>query len=316
MIVGGWAIRNLGTDPVLLSRSRDGPTHEDALHPTRRLFALAAPALAATACSPLQVFDALAPRDEGGRIAIRDVAYRGHPRQRLDVYVPSAGAAGAPVVIFFYGGSWKDGAKSEYAFVGQALAAQGFVAVLPDYRLYPEVRFPDFLDDGARAVRWVADHVGTSGGDPRRLALAGHSAGAYNAAMLALDRRYLARAGVKRNAIKALAGLSGPYDFLPLDAGTAQEVFGDARDLRATQPITFAGVGSPPAFLATGDRDDTVRPRNTTALAAKLRASGIPVVERVYPGLDHKDTLLALSRPFRGDAPELAELTAFLRAKL
>lgn len=291
------------------------------MHLTRRLFAIAAPvlavpALAATSCSPLQVFDALAPRDEGGRIAIRDVAYGGHPRQRLDVYVPSDGAAGAPVVIFFYGGSWKDGAKSEYAFVGQALAAQGFVAVLPDYRLYPEVRFPDFLDDCARAVRWVADHVGTYGGDPRRLALAGHSAGAYNAAMLALDRRHLARAGVTRTSVKALAGLSGPYDFLPLDAGTAQEVFGDAQDQAATQPITFAGSASPPAFLTTGDRDDTVRPRNTTALAAKLRRSGVPVVERVYPGLDHKDTLLALSRPFRGNAPELAEMTAFLRARL
>ncbi len=284
------------------------------MQPTRRLLALAVPAFAATACSPLQIFDALAPRDEGGRLAIQDVAYGGHPRQRLDVYVPSAGVTNAPVVVFFYGGSWKDGAKAEYAFVGQALAAQGFVTVLPDYRLYPEIRFPDFLDDSANAVRWVADHIATYGGDPRRLVLMGHSAGAYNAAMLALDRRYLARVGVKRGSVRALVGLSGPYDFLPLDAGTAQEVFGDAPDLRATQPITFAGTRSPPAFLTTGDRDDTVRPKNTTALAAKLRASGVGVVERVYPGLDHKDTLLSLSRPFRGDAPELAELTAFLRA--
>lgn len=286
------------------------------MHLTRRVFSLATPVLAASACSPLQVFDALAPRDAEGRLAAQDVAYGGHPRQRLDVYVPTAGVAGAPVVVFFYGGSWKDGAKSEYAFVGQALAAQGFVAVLPDYRLYPEVRFPDFLDDSARAVRWVADHIATYGGDPRRLALAGHSAGAYNAAMLALDRHYLARAGVRRGAIRALVGLSGPYDFLPLDAGTAQEVFGDAPDKAATQPITFVGSGSPPAFLTTGDRDDTVRPRNTTALAARLRASGVGVVERIYPGLDHKDTLLALSRPFRGDAPELTELTAFLRAAM
>jgi acetyl esterase/lipase len=264
-------------------------------------------------CSALSAFDTLAPRDPGGRIAAKSVAYGAHPRQKLDVFVPVAAAPNAPVLVFFYGGSWKNGTKDDYEFVGQALAAQGFVTVVADYRLVPEARYTDFLADGAGAVRWACDNATSYGGDGSRILLAGHSAGAYNAAMVALDPRYLRQAGVNPRNIRAFAGLSGPYDFLPLDPGTAQEVFGAEPDKPATQPISFVRPSSPPAFLATGDQDTTVRPKNTVALAAKLRAAGVPVEEHIYPGLDHADTLLALSRPFRGKAPELAEMTAFLK---
>ena len=281
---------------------------------TRRLFASALPTLAAAGCSPLTVFEAVAPQDGGSRKAATGLAYGTHPRQTLDIHVPAAGtvAGPAPVLVFFYGGSWTSGSKADYGFVGSAFAAQGFVTVLPDYRLFPEVGWRDFLDDCARAVRFARDVAGQFGGDGRRIVLAGHSAGAYNAAMLAFDERYLARAGVAPRAIKGFAGLSGPYDFLPLDPGTAQAVFGAERDKAATQPVTFARAGSPPAYLATGADDTTVRPKNTVGLAAKLRASGVPVAERIFPGLDHKDTLLALSVPFRGKAPILAEASEFL----
>ena len=277
------------------------------------IVSLALTALGLSGCSPLALFDALGPRDGGGRLALKDAAYGEDPRQRLDVFVPVASAAGAPVLVFFYGGSWKGGSKEDYAFAAQALAAQGFVTVLPDYRLFPQVRFPDFLDDGAAAVAWVRDNVAGFGGDPNRIVLAGHSAGAYNAAMLALDPRYLRRAGVDPHAIRAVAGLSGPYDFLPFDHPTSIDVFGQAPDARATQPVTFAGPDAPPAFLATGEADGTVRPRNTQSLARRLREARVPVQERLYPGLDHADTLLALSVTFRSKAPELAEMTAFLR---
>ncbi|SFG70131.1 alpha/beta hydrolase [Methylobacterium gossipiicola] len=266
-----------------------------------------------TACSPLALFDAIGPRDQGGRLSLHNAAFGSHARQRLDVFTPVAATGGAPVLVFFYGGSWKNGTKEDYAFVGQALAAQGFVTVLPDYRLYPEVRFPDFLDDGAEAIAWVRDNIAQYGGDPRRIVLAGHSAGAYNAVMLGLDPRYLRRAGVDPKVVRAIAGLSGPYDFLPLDAGTAQEVFGQAPDRAATQPVSFAGPHSPPAYLATGDTDSLVRPSNTRSLAARLREARVPVQERVYAGLDHSDTLLALSVTFRSKAPVLAEMAAFLR---
>ncbi|MGH1572880.1 alpha/beta hydrolase [Methylobacterium sp. P31] len=206
--------------------------------------------------------------------------------------------------MFFYGGSWQNGSKDDYAFVGHALAAQGFVTVLPDYRLFPEAPFPGFLEDGAQAVAWVRENIAAYGGDPRRIVLAGHSAGAYNAVMLGLDPRYLTAAGVDPKVIRAVAGLSGPYDFLPLDQDTTIKVFGAAPDQAATQPGTFVGPLSPPAFLATGDIDTVVKPRHTVSLAAKLRAEHVPVQERLYPGLDHKDTLLALSVTFRSKAPE------------
>ena len=281
---------------------------------TRRHFAIGSAALATAGCSPLAFFDTVNPRDAGGA-KVASAAYGPDARQALDVYAPTGARGRAPVAVFFYGGSWTSGSKAEYGFVGQALAAAGFVTVLPDYRLHPAAPFPAFLEDCAQALRWAQDNAAAYGGDPGRIVLAGHSAGAYNAAMLALNERYLTQAGSDRRAIRAWAGLSGPYDFLPLDPGTAQEVFGAVPDKRSTQPITFAGPGDPPAFLATGDRDTTVRPKNTAALAARLREAGVPVVERTYPGLDHADTLLALSVFFRDKAPVLAEMTAFLRER-
>ncbi|MFF8800612.1 MULTISPECIES: alpha/beta hydrolase [unclassified Methylobacterium] len=277
------------------------------------LVCLGLTALGLSGCSPLALFDALGPRDKGGRIALRDAAYGEDPRQRLDVFVPAVPAERAPVLVFFYGGSWNSGSKDDYAFVAQAFAAQGFVTVLPDYRLYPQSRFPDFLEDGAAAIAWVRDNIAAHGGDPSRILLAGHSAGAYNAAMLGLDSSYLRRAGVDPRVIRAVAGLSGPYDFLPFDQKTSIDVFGQAPDPKATQPVTFAGAHSPPAFLATGDTDTVVRPRNTASLAERLRSARVPVQERVYEGLDHADTLLALSITFRSKAPVLAEMSAFLR---
>ncbi|GEP11573.1 alpha/beta hydrolase [Methylobacterium gnaphalii] len=269
-------------------------------------------ALGLSGCSPLALFDALGPRDAGARLSLKDAAYGEDPRHRLDVFTPVGNVANAPVLVFFYGGSWKSGSKEDYAFAAQALAAQGFVTVLPDYRLYPQVRFPDFLDDGARAIAWVRDHIAAYGGDPKKIVLAGHSAGAYNAVMLGLNPAYLRRAGVEPQTIRAVAGLSGTYDFFPFDQGTSIDLFGQAPDPKGTQPITFAGPNSPPAFLATGDADTTVRPRNTKSLAARLRDARVPVQERIYAGLDHADTLLALSITFRSKAPELSEMAAFL----
>ena len=285
---------------------------------SRRLLAACASSLAAVGCSPLALFDTFAPRDGGTIKAGRALRYGDHPRQTLDIHVPETASASrpAPVIVFFYGGSWSSGSREEYDFVGAALAARGFVTVIPDYRLYPEVRFPDFLYDSALAVRFAEQNVAKFGGNGRRIILAGHSAGAYNAAMLALDGRYLQQAGVQRSSIRGFAGLSGPYDFLPLDVKVTQEVFGQAPNQPATQPISFAKPGSPPAFLATGDRDTLVYPKNTINLSAKLRASGVPVIERVYPGLDHKDTLLALSVPFRSGTPVLNELASFAASRV
>lgn len=273
----------------------------------------------AAALDPLTLFATLAPKDPARRLA-HNTAFGPGPHQRLDVYaprrVPKEAGGPLPVAVFFYGGSWDTGRRQDYNWVGRALAAKGFLTVVPDYGLYPEVRYPAFLEDGARAVRWAQDHAAAFGGDPERIALIGHSAGAYNAAMIALDRRYLDAAGVEARRIRALAGLSGPYDFLPLSDPIAIRTFGAAADLPGTQPLSFVRADAPPAFLATGDKDTVVYPRNTRKLAARLREAGVTVEERRYEGLDHVGMVLALSPLFRRRTPVLAEMTAFLMAQV
>jgi acetyl esterase/lipase len=283
-----------------------------ALQVTKRFTAAGALAALTAACSPLSMFATLSPKDPAAMVA-RAQAYGVNARQRLDVYAPRGGRSPAPVAVFFYGGAWDSGRRQDYGWVGRALASRGFVTVVPDYRLYPEARYPVFLEDGANAVRWAVDHAREYGGDPHRIVLIGHSAGAYNAVMLGLDGRYLQADGVDPKWIKAVAGLSGPYDFLPLKGDITPRIFGAAPDLAATQPLAHVTPSSPPAFLATGDADQTVWPKNTIALAAKLRAAGVDVEERHYAGVDHVRMVLALSRPLRGRAPVLDEMTAFLR---
>jgi len=245
----------------------------------------------------------------------RDVFYGPHPRQRMDIYVPSDGAnAPKPVVFFVYGGSWANGAKETYAFVGEALSARGFVTVIADYRLVPEVRFPSFIEDGALALRFVRDNIARFGGSPGAIHLMGHSAGAYNAMMLTLDKRYLAAVGMRAGDIRSAIGLSGPYDFLPFDIDVTKEAFGNARDPAQTQPINFARRDAPPIFLATGSEDRTVLPRNSERLALALRKAGARSVSlKIYPGLDHAGTATALSRILQWRAPILADVVAFLR---
>ena len=281
---------------------------------TRRFGLAAIGASLTAACSPLSLFAGLSPKDPA-RSRARGVAFGPDPRHRLDVYAPRrAGPGAAPVAMFIYGGSWDSGRRQDYNWVGRALAARGFVTVIADYRLHPAARYPDFIEDGALAVRWAVDHAGAFGGDPSRIVLVGHSAGAYNAAMLALDSRYLKAAGVDPARIKAFAGLSGPYDFLPLTDPIAIRTFGEARDLPATQPTAFARSDAPAAFLATGEKDTYVFPRNTVALGKALRGVGAAVEERHYPELTHISMVLSLSRPLRGRATVFDEMIAFLKA--
>ena len=280
----------------------------------RRGFSVTSLAAAAlSACSPLSALNTLSPRDPAAR-AGRDIAYGPEPRQALDVYTPRQGAQAAPVLIFFYGGSWNSGRRQDYGFVGRAFASRGFVTLVADYRLVPEVRYPAFVQDGALAVRWARDHAAEYGGDPRRIVLAGHSAGAYNAAMLALDGEFLKAAGVEPSTVKAVAGLSGPYYFLPLQASSTTEAFGHYPDLPATQPAKYVTAASPPMFFGHGDKDTLVNPNNSVGLSRKLERAGVATEVKLYTGLSHVDPMLALSRAFRGKAPVLDDVTAFLQA--
>ena len=286
----------------------------DPLALARRAFLATGSALL-SACSPLGLLNTFTPADAGGRFAASGIAYGPEERHRLDVYVPEQNGGRAPVMVFFYGGGWNSGERADYAFVGRAFAAQGFVTIIPDYRLVPQVHFPGFVEDGALALRWVRDHIAGYGGDATGVALSGHSAGAYNAMMLALDRRFLARAGLPSGFVRSVAGLAGPYDFLPLDDPRSIAAFGDYPRLSETQPISFASARAPRVFLATGDEDETVRPRNSVALATKLRAAGAVIELKTYPGLGHAGILLALNTGFRSRASVLADIVRFTRAQ-
>ncbi len=270
------------------------------------------PLLLAGGCSPVDIVNTLAP----DRLVATSLAYADGPRHRLDVYAPGAGKAGpSPVVLFLYGGSWDSGSRAMYRFVGGALAAQGFVVVIPDYRLYPEIRYPAFLQDCAAALDWTRRHAGRFGGDARPPFVMGHSAGAYNAAMLALDPRWLAGVGrTPRADLRGLVGLAGPYDFLPLDSDELRAIFAPGVPLRSTQPIAHVDGAGPPALLLAGTADRIVRPGNTMRLAAAIRARGGTVATRLYPGIGHIEIIGAFSGALRFLAPSLRDCAQFMHA--
>ncbi len=247
-----------------------------------------------------------------GVTVTRDVAFGSGDRGRLDVYRPRRPLAGAPVALFFYGGTWQEGDRGFYHFVGATLASRGIVTVTPDYRLYPEVCFPDFLRDCAAAVRFTRDNATAWGGDPGRLFLIGQSAGAYNAAMLGLDRRWLGAEGLDpATDLAGVVGLAGPYDFLPLRDETLKSIFGP-EPLAQTQPIAHAGGEAPPMLLLVGDKDRAVRPGNSFRLAKAIRAAGGVAEAKAYPGVGHVGILTALLPPLRHRAPVLSDIVGFI----
>ncbi|HBK07016.1 MAG TPA: hypothetical protein DDZ81_14410, partial [Acetobacteraceae bacterium] len=263
-----------------------------------------------SACSPVTVLNALAPT--AGITETPNIAYGPGDRHGLDIYAP-AGNGPHPVVVFIYGGGWKNGNKAEYRFVATALAAKGFLSVVPDYRLFPEVRFPGFLRDNAAAVAWTKANVARYGGDPRRIFLMGHSAGAYNVAMLTLDRQWLGADGLDPDRdIAGTIGLAGPYDFLPLHDPELEDIFAPAGDLRLSQPITFARGSAPPMLLAAGTADQTVLPRNTEHLAAAIRRDGGAVDERLYAGVNHTKIIGAMAGVLTWLAPSMKDVAGFL----
>lgn len=264
----------------------------------------------------LSALDWVAGGGRGVTKAASGVPFGSHG-ETLDVWTPAAKASRPrPVIVFLHGGGWVKGDRAAYAFAGRALAGRGFVVVIPDYRKVPQVRFPAFLEDGAEAVRWARDHVARFGGDPARLSLMGHSAGAHTAVMLALDPQWLRRAGVDPGIVRAAVGLSGPYDFYPFTTRRSIDAMGQAPDPLATQPIRFARADAPPLLLVTSDADTVVRARNANNLAARLRELGAPVTLRNYGALSHEEIVMALSRPFRTKGTVLADSVKFLDAAL
>lgn len=265
------------------------------------------------ACSPLTLLNAVTPASSYKKSA--DIAYGTGPRQRLDVYTPIKAGSPAAVVVFFYGGSWNNGNRADYAFVGSALASRGIVTVVADYRLYPQVRYPDFVADSAAAVAWTHNQIVRFGGDAQHIFVMGHSSGAYNAAMVALDKRWLAPSGLSPNIIRGWIGLAGPYDFLPIENADVKPVFFFPNSPPDSQPINYAVAGSPPTLLIAASEDKLVNPqRNTGGLATKLRDAGVPVTELYFPKPSHATLIASLVWPFQHLAPVLDEVDQFVKS--
>lgn len=245
------------------------------------------------------------------------VSYGPHPRHKLDIYRPSTPPppGGWPVAVFFYGGSWHWGQRAEYTFAGEALASRGVMALIADYRLYPDARYPDFLHDSAMATGYALREALRLGGNPRRVYLMGHSAGAYNAAMVALDDRWLKAQGQSPSALAGWVGLAGPYEFLPISNPQAQVVFHHPNVPPGTQPIDYVRRDTPRAFLGAAHHDHLVSPvRNTTQMAERMKAAGIPVQVKLYEGVDHVTLVASMAWSLRWMSTVLDDVTAFMHA--
>jgi acetyl esterase/lipase len=262
-------------------------------------------------CSPVAALNAVAPHD--GVTVTQDIAYAEGQRHTLDIYTPDVTVTPAPVVVFFYGGGWETGDKGMYRFVGAALAERGVVVIIPDYRLHPAVQFPAFMEDGADAVAWAHANIARFGGDPRRLFLMGHSAGAQIATLLALDPEYLRAAGLTPDRdICGVVGLAGPYDFLAAASPAMKAVFGPEREWPRSQPINYVTRHAPPMLLLAGQADGTVDPGNTLRLAERLRGAGVAVQAELDPGISHRAIIAAVSEQLAFLAPVLEQTLRFV----
>ena len=266
-----------------------------------------------TACSPARMLNALVP--ESGFRSTKAVVYGPGERGKLDVYVPAAPSpTPRPVIVFYYGGGWDSGSREDYLFVAEALTSRGFITVIPDYRIYPEVVFPDFLDDSAAALQWTFGNIEKFGGDTRNTFVAGHSAGAQIAMMLAFDKTWLAHVKSDPAQIRGVIGLAGPYDFLPLKTERLKAIFPSPEQQALSQPIRYARKDAPPAFLVTGDSDDVVGPGNTKRFAQRIREAGGKVDEKYYPDLGHAKIVVVLAAPLRSRYKVLDDVAAFVNS--
>ena len=274
-------------------------------------FSVVAVIALAAACSGQRILNGLV-TDEGYKVR-KDMAYGSDVRQKMDIYIPDRPATDGCTILFLYGGRWEGGDKALYKFVGQALSSKGCVTAIADYRVYPKVKYPAFVQDSAAAFVWLHTHVAEFGGHADKLFIAGHSAGAYNAAMVAVHPRYLSEAGGQRGWIRGVIGISGPYDFLPFTDKDIIDIFSPEKG-PATQPITYAGAGMPPMLLVHGENDREVYPKNTRNFAAKLKAAGSPVETIIYPDAPHEAIVLSLLNGFRGKIPLLEDISTFVHA--
>lgn len=268
-------------------------------------------ALLLSACSGTTILNTLSAG--GGTVVAENVVYDENTGGRLDIYTPPGNPVQSPTVVFLHGGRWTDGDKSNYVFVGKALAERGYVVVIPNYRKYPQVKSPVFVQDAARAVKWTRTNIYKYGGSGLKLFVMGHSSGAQMAALLAMNEEYLAAVGGTRGWFKGMIGLAGPYDFLPLTAPDLRDMFGPPERYEQSQPIFYADGQNAPLLLLHGEDDDVVWVKNTRNLADAVRKKGGPVETVIYPKLSHSLIVGAMGPLVRGQADVLDVVTEFMQ---
>jgi len=265
-----------------------------------------------TGCEPIHVINQLTPRDDF--TLNRDLSYGPDPRHRLDLYVPTEPVNHRSVIVFVHGGRWDSGDKDQYLFVGQAFASLGYVTAIPNYRLFPQVQYPEFVDDIARAIASLKQHLAQQVcADGRAIILAGHSAGAHTASLIATDPRHLAKNRVEVE-FKAWIGIAGPYD-LPLEDPAVIGKFDDRIDDRETNAVALASAGTPPTLLIHGGKDVTVGIHHTESLRAKLDQQGVPHMVRIYPETNHTRVIAALASSLRFLNPIYQDVDGFLASR-
>ena len=268
-----------------------------------------------SACSPIKVLNSLVP--ENGYELVSAVEYGANARQKLDIYLPKAtekSTALKKVIIFYYGGNWDSGERADYKFAAEALVGHGYIVVIPDYRVYPEVLFPGFMADPVSVAKWVKTNIKKYNGDANGVFLAGHSAGAHIAVMMAINPEYLAEASLKPNDFAGVIGLAGPYDFLPLKSDRLKVIFGSDAEQWKSQPINFVDGKNPPLLLAVGMKDGTVWPRNSINLAKKIKDNNGLVEVAEFANYGHIDMVTKLAKPLRGDGELLKAITLFINS--
>ncbi len=265
-----------------------------------------------TACTQASMAVVNFPSHFDNTTIIRDVAYGDNSSQKLDIYQPEGLDKKRDVIVFLYGGRWTNGIKEDYSFIGTSLAHQGFIVVIPDYRKYPDVHFPVFVNDSAKALAWTYDHIADYHGTPEHIFVIGHSAGAHIGALLSTDGSYLAAEGKNRNAvIRGFIGLAGPYSFTP-DEPDLEDMFGPPENYPKMRATTYVDGQQPPMLLLWGEKDDIVKRTNLDLLEKAIHEKGGTVQSIIYPDTDHINILGDLTWVGHENAPIRKDLTQFI----
>lgn len=283
-------------------------------------FTLAFLACLTSACAPVKILNSFVP--ESGYELVSAIEYGSHKRQKLDIYLPKdvknsseKFSASRSVIIFYYGGNWDSGERADYKFAAEAFTSLGHIVVIPDYRLYPDVLFPGFMADPASAAKWVKQNIKKYNGNTDKIFLAGHSAGAHIAVMMAVNPEYLAIELLKPKDFAGVIGLAGPYDFLPLKSKTLSIIFGSEAGQWKSQPIHFVDGKNPPLLLAYGKKDDIVWPRNSINLAKKVKENNGLVQLVEFESYSHVDMVAKLAKPLRNNPELLKTIAQFIESQ-